>query len=205
MPKCSNEHVSALLDDHLDGENHSQLDALLADSEATATWQRYALIGHVVRDTVRTGQSLDISSQVAVAIAAETPSNAVINPQLGAGHAQSKAALRWLKPLSSVAIAASVAVVAVLSIQQPVLDNGAVTESMEPALVTNPLGGRNPVSFNTVVPDNGPSAAEVAQQRQLLQAYMLDHQRQLQLSLQAKQQDRSESTSASESEKPTND
>lgn len=205
MPKCSNEHVSALLDDHRDGENHSELDALLADSEATATWQRYALIGHVVRDTVRTGQSVDISAQVAVAIAAEAAPNAVIKPQLGAGQAQSKAALRWLKPLSSVAIAASVAVVAVLSIQQPVLDNGAATESMEPALVTNPLGGRNPVSFNTVVPDNGPSAAEVAQQRQLLQAYMLDHQRQLQLSLQAKQQDRSESTSASESEKPTND
>ncbi|HET8816446.1 MAG TPA: sigma-E factor negative regulatory protein, partial [Pseudidiomarina sp.] len=64
MPKCSNEHVSALLDDHLEGENHSELDALLADSEATATWQRYALIGHVVRDTVRSGQAVDISAQV---------------------------------------------------------------------------------------------------------------------------------------------
>lgn len=205
MPKCSNEHVSALLDDHHERDDQNQIDALLADSDATATWQRYALIGHVVRDTVNAGHAVDISDQVAAAIASEQQPRVVIAPQMGASSAQSRAASRWLKPLSSVAIAASVAVVAVLSFQQPVLDMGADAESMEPALVTNPFGGRNPVSFNTVVPDNSPSAGEVAQQRQLLQAYMLDHQRQLQLSLQAKQQERSESASDSESEIPTND
>jgi sigma-E factor negative regulatory protein RseA len=64
--------------------------------------------------------------------------------------------------------------------------------------VTNPLGDRNPVSFNTVVLDNNPSEAEVAQQRALLQSYMLDHQQQLQLSLQQQQREQAKAAQQKE-------
>lgn len=186
------QHASALLDNHLGDSGagaerpfDADLTALLDDKHAQAAWQRYALVGHIMRGDAQANQQIDISAQVAAQIAQEQ--NVVVQPSLTGGGAMSRAASRWLKPAGSIAIAASVALVAVLSVQQPVLvDEQQTTQSVtSPALITNPFGGRNPVSYNTVIEQQqAPSEAEVAQQRQLLYSYMLDHQRQLQLSLQ---------------------
>ncbi len=191
------EKTSALLDNQAADQQQlaSELEALLADEEACQSWQRYALIGQVMRGEAELNQPLDISAQVRNRLASEPAvSGNVVKPKFGqrgdrpaasAGGTLVNAASRWLKPAGSIAIAASVAVVAVLSVQQPFVDQG--NEGVEPALVTTPFGGRNPVSYNTVVEDNNPSQAELAQQRKLLQAYMRDHQQQLQLSLQERQ------------------
>lgn len=189
------QQASALLDDHFgdagtDAERpfEADLSALLDDQQAQFAWQRYALVGQIMRGDAQTQQRVDISAQVALAIAKE-PTN-LVQPKLSQGGAQARAAARWLKPAGSIAIAASVALVAVLSIQQPILDDPQLPadNQVTPAVVTNPFGGRNPVSYNTVVEQQAPSAAEVAQQRQLLQSYLLDHQRQVQLSQQNQQQ-----------------
>lgn len=191
------EKTSALLDNQIADQQQlaSELDVLLADEEACRSWQRYALIGQVMRGEAELNQPLDISAQVRSRLAAEPAvKGTVVKPEFGqrarpaanSGGTLINAASRWLKPAGSIAIAASVAVVAVLSVQQPLVDP-AGTEGVEPTLVTTPFGGRNPVSYNTVIEDNNPSQAELAQQRKLLQAYMRDHQQQLQLSLQERQ------------------
>lgn len=169
-------------------------------------WQRYALVGSVLRGDAEVGQPVDISAQVAARVAAEAPEDmatesSVVDVSIAAGGARTKAAMRWLKPAASAAVAASVAIVAVLSVQQwnqPVGGQNS-GQSMEPALITNPLGGRNPVSYNAV----GTPAANKAttatasdaqqQQRRQLQSYLIDHQQQLQLRQQAEQETTPES------------
>ncbi|CAI8165198.1 MAG: Anti-sigma-E factor RseA [Pseudidiomarina mangrovi] len=184
------ESTSALLDnDVADAQQlQQQLDVLLTDPQAQQSWQRYALIGHIMRGDAQSSHRIDISLAIQAQLANEaapTQSN-VVRGQFG--QTLAKASERWWKPLGGIAIAASVALVAVLSVQQPLAPDAGVAEaSSSPAFVTNPFGDRNPVSFNTVVMDNNPSEAEVAQQRALLQSYMLDHQQQLQLSLQQQQ------------------
>lgn len=188
MALTPNEQISALLDNGCDAaEAEQQLELLLADVNAQRQWQRFALIGHVLRQsgsaTASSAQPVDISAVVMARVAQE----AAVVRAAPAAVAAVPAWLRWFKPLGGVAIAASVALVAVLSVQPTVSPTGGFEEQIEPAFITNPLGGLNPVSYNTVVLDNNPSEAELAQQRMMLQAYMLDHQQQLQLSLQQQQ------------------
>lgn len=201
------ESTSALLDnDVADGQQlQQQLDVLLTDPQAQQSWQRYALIGHIMRGDAQPSHRVDISLAIQAQLADEAPlaKTNVVRPQFG--QATTSTVERWWKPIGGMAIAASVALVAVLSVQQPVAPDGSSVEvSNSPVFVTNPLGDRNPVSFNTVVLDNNPSEAEVAQQRALLQSYMLDHQQQLQLSLQQQQLDQTKNSNDTEQEATTN-
>lgn len=208
MQETTQSRTSAWLDNEADVELDSSLTMLLRDRDEQARLQRYALYGSIMRQDLPLGQPLDISQRVAAAIAQEqalTPTN-VVAPNLNSGGARSKAALRWLKPVASVAVAASVAVVAVLSVQTWQVGPMGTTEAgMEPALITNPLGGRNPVSFNVAegaaqgansqaglrmgVPmQEAPAVSqqeEMMWQRRQLQSYLIDHQQQLQLRQQA--------------------
>lgn len=194
MSEHCKQHASALFDNHFgdDGAEaessfQAELSVVLNDDNARLAWQRYALVGHILREEAPSSQQLDISAAVAAKISQE---NVLIQPSAKRSGALSRAASRWFKPAGSIAIAASVALVAVLSVQQPVAVDGATgaDESMNPAVVTNPFGGRNPVSYNTLVEQQAPSAAEVEVQQQLLMSYMNDHQQQLQLSMQANKQ-----------------
>ncbi|RUO55817.1 sigma-E factor negative regulatory protein [Pseudidiomarina homiensis] len=184
MTDRSYEQLSALLDDAvLDAREREQhLDSLLSDTEAQHAWGRYALIGRIMKNEATSATPVDISASIAAQVAQEPQPSNVVQGRFGKGRQMVQ---RLLKPTGSVAIAASVALVAVLTVQQtqPVMPE----ESVEPAFVTNPLGGRSPVSYNTVLESNEPTQAEIAQQRRLLQFYLLDHNSQRQLSLQAQQ------------------
>jgi len=202
-----NQAISAWLDNEAQTDDQDGLQHLLKSSEAQTTWQRYALIGSIMRnETTSSAQiktanmTLDISAQVRAAVAAEAmPNDNVVQVGFAAGGAKSKAASRWLRPAASVAVAASVALVAVLSVQQFQQPITSGLESSEPVLITNPLGGRNPVSFNAssystnAEGNQAPAANEMNgvdanAQRRHLQSYMIDHQQQLQLRQQAEQQ-----------------
>ena len=67
------------------------------------------------------------------------------------------------------------AVMTVQVYQQPAGADGA---SAEPALLTNPIGGREPVSLNHVEPM---SQVSDQQRRRQVQSYLIDHQQQLML------------------------
>lgn len=200
MTDRSYEQLSALLDDAvLDAREREQhLDSLLSDTEAQQAWGRYALMGRIMKNDATTSTPIDISASVAAQIAQEPQPSNVVQGRFGKGREMVQ---RWLRPAGSVAIAASVALVAVLTVQQsqPVMPE----ESVEPAFVTNPLGGRSPVSYNTVLQSNEPTQAEIAQQRRLLQFYLLDHNSQRQLSLQAQQLNEQAQQQATDSETET--
>ena len=200
MTDRSYEQLSALLDDAvLDAREREQhLDSLLSDTEAQQTWGRYALMGRIMKNDATASTPIDISASVAAQIAQEPQPSNVVQGRFGKGREMVQ---RWLRPAGSVAIAASVALVAVLTVQQsqPVMPE----ESVEPAFVTNPLGGRSPVSYNTVLQSNEPTQAEIAQQRRLLQFYLLDHNSQRQLSLQAQQLNEQAQQQATDSETET--
>ena len=175
MSRNKSESTSALFDDQ--SINADEIEALLSDEQAVQEWHRYSVIRAAIKRDLNTDISMDISEQVRANISQE--SNKVVKPGFGRSKSQNKAASRWLQPFAKVAVAASVAVVAVMTVQtyqQPVTAEGG---SAEPALLTSPIGGgREPVSLNRVEPM---SQINDQQRRRQVQSYLIDHQQQLML------------------------
>lgn len=117
------ESISALADDEASAlELHRLLKASESDSEVTATWSRYQLIGSAMRRELSALDVGDLASRVSAAIEQEdlgAPKSAQ-NSDKEAGRFGG-----WWQQLGRVAVAASVAVVAVVGIQQFPVDSTA--------------------------------------------------------------------------------
>lgn len=97
------ETLSALMDDETaELETRRALKAVSEDPERRATWRRYQLASAAMRRDLPP-QMVDLSDRIATAIDGE----ATPRPSVS----------RWLKPLGRVAVAASVAAVAVFGVQ----------------------------------------------------------------------------------------
>lgn len=183
------EQLSALLDNALDAQQlHSFMQDLKRDPVADAeTTQRYRLMGDAMRDEIDQSSFMDVSASVSRALEHE------------AAHGIEMAAARkpfnfaawlntsfktWLKPVSGAAVAASVAVVTLLTFnsvnQSP---DVSATAQQQMALNTvssdapaaqlqrvNPEIARNVRPASTIV-----SAQKSAQQQKQLNIYMLQH------------------------------
>ena len=102
------EQLSALSDDELnDVEQPLLLGRLQRDPELRACLGRYQLIGEVMRGTGATA-TLSVADRVQQAISDDAPS------ETGTSPAANQAV--WWKPIAGLAVAASVALVAVLSV-----------------------------------------------------------------------------------------
>jgi sigma-E factor negative regulatory protein RseA len=114
-PANPGEHLSALLDGELPPE---QTDFLLKrvqrDAELRGTLQRYQLVGDTLRGE-RVQARPDFMLRVSAAIAAEPPLPA---PEVRRTSGRGAAARRWLKPVAGLAVAATVASVAVVVMQR---------------------------------------------------------------------------------------
>lgn len=190
MTENQYEYISALMDAELEQQpvNAENLDALVRNDDMRTRWQHFHLIGAMLRNEAKATMPVDISAAVAEQVAAEP---VIIAPKHGLLR---KAQLKsWLKPAANIAIAASVALVTVLGVTQyQRIDDGSMapteqnSRGFQPALQTVPLGVvGNPLSYNASQPQ--PSAAQeslsVQQQARLqsqVQAFMVDHQLQLQ-------------------------
>lgn len=179
------EQLSALLDSALDAE---QLQAFMQDLKRdpvadAETAQRYRLMGDAMRDEIDQSSFMDISASVSRAIERETAH--------GAEEASTRTSFNlgallnaWFKPLAGVSVAASVAVVTLLTFnsinQSP---DVAATAQQQMALSTgnsdapaaqlqrvNPEVARNVRLASTVEP-----AQKSAQQQKQLNIYMLQH------------------------------
>lgn len=105
MSKESLEHLSSLMDGELSRETGLFLTRRLSsDEEMCGTWERY----HLIRDCIRQPGSKQVvtglSSRLNASLEAEKPPQ--VSPWIN--H-------RWLKPVSGLAIAASVALVAIVA------------------------------------------------------------------------------------------
>lgn len=177
------ESMSSLVDNHQASKDETMvdlsIDEMLKDEELATSWQNYHLIGDVMRDEVAESLQLDLTEQIADAIAKEAtilspinaatannqtedaPQNTHINIEeqntsennqvISAENRFKAKVVKLFKPLGQVAIAASAAGLMIVGVQQ----NNA-SSTIESPIVPNqivqtmPLTGfANPVSFNS--------------------------------------------------------
>ncbi len=192
MSESKFESISSLVDNyHVPDQKPEQtIDEILKNEHLSKTWQNYHLIGDVIRDEIPPTLQLDLSAQIASAIADEptvlTPiaTNHKVNSNLKAN------VIQLFKPVGQFAIAASAAGLMILGVQQNTADtNEIITPSQ--IVQTKPLGGfASPVSFNyqqntmsqqTLSQQKAAFAQRIEQQRRF-QALLSDHQQQIKLS-----------------------
>ena len=179
------EQLSALLDNALDAR---QLQAFMQDLKRdpvadAETAQRYRLMGDAMRDEVDQSSFMDISASVSRAIERET-AHGIEMATARKSFDLSALLSAWFKPVAGVSVAASVAVVTLLTFnsinQSPNAANPAqqqmaqnTNSSDTPATQlqrVNPEITRNVRLASTVEP-----AQKSAQQQKQLNIYMLQH------------------------------
>jgi len=169
MSEQIREQVSAFLDGELpNSETELLLKRLTRDGELRESFGRYALIGEAVRGTTRGGLiTRGFTGRVNLAIDGELiPAN---------GHVPPAREPRWWRPFAGAAVAAGVAAVAVLALQQravaPTLRSGAplTAQTAVPA-----SAAREAISYT--VPATSPAAPAAMPQARLTN-YVFAHTR----------------------------
>lgn len=191
MSESKFETISSLVDNYrvADQKSVQAIDDILKDEHLSNTWQSYHLIGDVIRDEIPPTLQLDLSAQIASAIADEPT---IIAPHLTTKEASNQNAtglkakvIQLFKPVGQLAIAASAAGLMIIGVQQNTAD---INEVIMPSQIvqTKPLGGfANPVSFNYQQNTKSQQQAALEQrieQQRRFQALLSDHQQQIKLS-----------------------
>jgi sigma-E factor negative regulatory protein RseA len=177
MSERMRESLSALLDDEA---NELELERVLSriadDDDMRQTWVRYNAVRATVSGHHLAHMKLDISTQVRQAIAGPT-----------VAHTATSIRQRFMRPLASFAIAASVAATVVIGGQQlaqiggadPYGNNQAVAASASPVGLVNSLGATTvQASYGTqTMPALQPATRTAYQElaRQRMQKYMQEH------------------------------
>ncbi|HME38163.1 MAG TPA: sigma-E factor negative regulatory protein [Steroidobacteraceae bacterium] len=136
MSEQIREQVSAFLDGELhNSEAELLLKRLTRDGELRESFGRYALIGEAIRGTSRGLLTKGFAGRVNFAIDGE--------PVAADGHLPHPKASRWWRPFAGAAVAAGVAAVAVVALQQravaPGLRSGAAitAQNAQPAPIAS--------------------------------------------------------------------
>jgi sigma-E factor negative regulatory protein RseA len=173
------EHLSALADGALTSlEAVRVVDAVAGSDKLRCTWARYHLIGEVMRTPGRVAWSRDLAERVRQAM--------IWEPALLAPRPRRTGTERWYKSLAGMAIAASVAVVAVLSLPR-ILGNHPATADTAPALAAAPatqsnigpvVPGTQPVGWagDETGPHNAPALKAIPRSR--LNGYLVNYSEQ---------------------------
>lgn len=176
----------SLLVDNYQSENE-KLDEVLKDEQLSDTWDRYHLIGDVIRNDMPDEIQMDLSAQIAEAISHEPTVLAPRNAQSFVNKAKANV-VKFIKPFGQVAIAASAAGLMILGVQQNVADTDTVAPTQ--VLQTIPLGGfADPVSFNYQNNSQKAQQQAFAMQQRRFQALLSDHQQQVKFGKVAKLQE----------------
>ncbi len=174
-----------------DNQNVSaeQLDSLLSDPDLQASWLRYQLAGSVLRQELAPQLDLDFADRFSTLLDAEAPHQLAAEPvpvlqqaKVNAvGGTQPAANQGWWKMLMQGAIAAGVAIVAVVGVQQSQQKPDEALTAPLPILQTSPIGGvAAPVSLSQTSVESRFTPQQQQQQ--------LEQQRRLQELMQARQQ-----------------
>jgi len=163
MSKESLEHLSSLMDGELSRETGLFLTRRLSsDEEMCETWERY----HLIRDCIRQPGSKQVVTGLSVKISdsLDAQDAPVVSPWRYN---------RWLKPVSGLAIAASVAVMAiVVTAPQPIVPGG--DDASLSASANQPFVSPNTLSMAPVSQAVSFSPAQQTNTNRL-NAYLLRH------------------------------
>ena len=188
MSESKFETISSVVDNYRSNDQASEqiIDEMLKDEDLANTWQNYHLIGDVLRNEIPQTLQLDLSSQIASAIADEPTVLAPSTSKETIPSGFKAKVIQLMKPVGQLAIAASAAGLMIIGVQQNTADtNEIITPSQ--IVQTKPLGGfANPVSFNypqqdTKSQQKAALEQKIEQQRRF-QALISDHQQQIKLS-----------------------
>ncbi len=166
-----------------------QLDSLLSDPQLQASWLRYQLAGSVIRQELAPQLDVDFADRFAAVLEQEDSHQLVAEavPVVQQGTAspvssnQPAANQGWWKMLMQGAIAAGVAIVAVVGVQQTQQKPDDALTAPLPVLQTSPIGGvAAPVSLSQTSVESRFTPQQQQQQ--------LEQQRRLQELMQARQQ-----------------
>tara|TARA_R110000782_G_scaffold235939_4_gene322000 strand:+ start:1867 stop:2445 length:579 start_codon:yes stop_codon:yes gene_type:complete len=167
MSEYNNEQLSALVDGEYEGNNDKAFEQLIHSQEMKNTWSRYHLIGDCLREQLPEKISVQLSSRISKALLDEPT---VLAPQ--------KTKQFNLKPLAGFAIAASVAMAAVFTVQQSNETNSISTVPALTASTSTAIPQTQTFSFPDaqVLPASvkkSDTPKEVANQR--LNNYLMNH------------------------------
>ena len=172
------------------GISAQQLDSLLQDPDLQQQWLRYQMIGSVIRKELPDQLDIDFSDRFEALLDGEETYQLTAQPELQLqpvmattrwNRFKTAANKPWMKTMMQGAIAASVALVAVVGVQQSQTSPDDAFTSPLPVLQTRPIGGvATPVSLS----QNTVESSFAAQEQQL----KLEQQRRLQELMQARQQ-----------------
>jgi len=199
MSESKFETISSIVDNYRvpDQKSEQAIDDILKDEHLANTWQNYHLIGDVMRNEIPQTLQLDLSAQIASAIADEPT---VLAPSASnskvIGGLKAKV-IQLIRPVGQLAIAASAAGLMIIGVQQNTADtNEIITPSQ--IVQTKPLGGfASPVSFNYQQNTKSQQQAALEQrieQQRRFQALLSDHQQQIKLSAVKKSDNKNSST-----------
>ena len=172
------ETVSSCVDDFQHDDN--AFDDIINDEHLSTTWDRYHLIGDVLRNDTPDVLQLDLSAEIAKAIAAEPTVLAPKTTNVFMLKLKNKV-VEFAKPFGQLAIAASAAGLMVLGVQSNVAQNN---ETILPSQIvkTIPMAGfAEPVSLNFQEPDRASQKQAFIDQQRRFHALLSDHQQQIKL------------------------
>ncbi|MCL1123107.1 sigma-E factor negative regulatory protein [Shewanella surugensis] len=191
MDKLGQEWVSAAVDGEVD---NNTLAELANDIDSHEKWRDYQIIGDAMRNELPSVLNIDLSMSIAEAIAQEPCHHMAdvkteqIDRNVSAANQSSKQQSKVVplfKQFGQYAIAASVALVVVVSVDNYNQSNTVDTSPLS-VLNTRPLvGSVSPVSLQTGSMQQSSASAskndQVADQRLRINAYIQDHQLQQRL------------------------
>ena len=188
MSESKFETISSVVDNYRSNDQASEqiIDEMLKDEDLANTWQNYHLIGDVLRNEIPQTLQLDLSSQIASAIADEPTVLAPSTSKETIPSGFKAKVIQLMKPVGQLAIAASAAGLMIIGVQQNTADTDEIITPSQ-IVQTKPLGGfANPVSFNypqqdTKSQQKAALEQKIEQQRRF-QALISDHQQQIKLS-----------------------
>ena len=165
MSKESLEHLSSLMDGECTREAGLFLSRRLSsDEEMCDTWERY----HLIRDCIRQPGS----KQLVVGLSAK------LNASLGAEEAPAfspSSHKRWLKPVAGLAIAASVALMAIVVTAPPTSELSGTDDIANATSANLPFVSPNALPLSPTSQAVSYSSATQRAQSNRLNAYLLRH------------------------------
>ncbi|MGV2870892.1 sigma-E factor negative regulatory protein [Colwellia sp. E150_009] len=187
MSESKFETISSMVDNYRISDQTSEqtIEDMLKDENLANTWQNYHLIGDVMRNEIPQTLQLDLSTEIADAIANEPTILAPSTAKRKVSGAFKAKVIQLMKPVGQLAIAASAAGLMIVGVQQNTADTDEIITPSQ-IVQTTPLGGfANPVSFNYQQNTQSQQQAALEQrieQQRRFQALLSDHQQQVKLS-----------------------
>jgi sigma-E factor negative regulatory protein RseA len=177
MSESKFETVSSLVDNYQTGDK--AFDEIVNDADMSETWERYHLIGDVLRDDTCEQINIDLSANIAAAIADEPT---VLAPKQTSITETVKAkVVQFARPFGQMAIAASAAGLMVIGVQQNVAQNDSIVVPNQ-VVQTTPLGGiAEPVSLNYKSQTRNAKEQALVEQQRRFKALLQDHRQQVKL------------------------